>query len=150
METTKSNPCNSCSCTLLFEYLSKPETRVIAAHIFFLFILFSPQGWIFFGYPSLIPPVFDATVLDANKQLIILQPIDHLRFNIQWTVVIFSFYLYPAVASDRMPVRVRSRNNQEKETWPKWLRVLVKNDDAMKWLGSRFYSVPLSFTTAIY
>ena len=105
----------------------------VSLHLIFLFLLFSPQNILFFGVKDAIPPVFSPGSKDKEGNA--LAPIDHLRFNLQWSVVIFSMYLYPAVISDRLPVHVRSRKGQQTKGWPRWLRRLSKNNDAVRALG---------------
>ena len=58
-------------------------------------------------------------------------PVDHLRFNVQWTIVLWSFFLYPAIIGDNLPVRCRVKKigqQIQSRGWPRWLRRLVKND----------------------
>jgi hypothetical protein len=69
--------------------------------------MFSPAAWRDGETGAFaIPPVF--AVEDASGgyeqsmhvSQIRLTPLDHLRFNIQWTLVIWSFFLYPCVFAD--------------------------------------------------
>ena len=76
-------------------------------HITFTALLFSPNMWR--GGEgegaTAVPPVFQ--VVDPTKagdqgggRHVRLMPIDHLRFNVQWTLVIWSFFLYPCIFAD--------------------------------------------------
>ena len=126
----------SCSCAWLCPALESLLFRAdfiyVTLHLIFILTSFRilPIG-IWFGSSDSIPRVWLAPGR-ASDSTELLAPVDHLRFNIQWTIVLWSFFLYPAILSDNLPVRchVQKNGQQERQSrgWPRWLRRLVKND----------------------
>ena len=133
--TTTSTP--RCQSKRWLETFQSKELIFVTIHIFFLITLFSPGLNVGFGSSYRVPPVWY-----SNNEL---SEIDHLRFNLQWTVVIWSLYLYPAIIADLLPVRNKKILDTNRGSWPKWLKVISKSDDAMIILG--LINAVLGFTT---
>jgi len=116
------------------------DVLCILAHVLALVFLF---GGFSIGLGSAttvpIPPVW----LHGN-----IEVWDHLRFNLQWTVVIWSLYLYPAIVSDLLPVALHGKKtgqDNKSKGYPKWLRQITKSDSTIRSLG--LINAILGFTT---
>jgi hypothetical protein len=104
--------------------IQRTDLAYVVLHLIFLLTSFRllPFG-IWFGSGASIPQVWLAPTI------LRLAPIDHLRFNIQWTLVLWSFFLYPAVILDNLPVGFHVKKGRHaKGGWPRWLRRIVKHD----------------------
>jgi len=122
----------SCSCAWLCPALESLLFRAdfiyVTLHLIFILTSFRilPIG-IWFGSSDSIPRVWLAPGR-ASDSTELLAPVDHLRFNIQWTIVLWSFFLYPAILSDNLPVRCHVQKNgqdqRQSRGWPQIFSLL--------------------------
>ena len=122
----------SCSCAWLCPALESLLFRAdfiyVTLHLIFILTSFRilPIG-IWFGSSDSIPRVWLAPGR-ASDSTELLAPVDHLRFNIQWTIVLWSFFLYPAILSDNLFVRCHVQKNgqdqRQSRGWPQIFSLL--------------------------
>ena len=121
--TKRAPQCACCKRPLSAESLSIPvpsihffrrrDVVLSILHIFFIIFTFTPGLWMFRHSPYVIPPVMEVVENLSAEKRSELMPVDHLRFNVQWTLVIWSFYLYPCIFAD-LCVSAKDRSHRIK------------------------------------
>jgi hypothetical protein len=133
-----------CNSKEIWTRFQQADIIYVAIHIIALVALFSGNStYQVFGYGG-ARPIPRVWIADSG-----LTAVEHLRFNLQWTVVIWSFYLYPVIIADLLPSDVQVKRtiigDGTNKGLPKWLQRLLNSECAIFSVG--LFNCILGFTT---